>query len=216
MPSAILFDIDGTLVDSNYLHVDAWQRAFAAIGETVPSWRIHRAIGMDSEKLLDALVPDADDPARDLATETHERLYQATADRLRAFHGATELLEALRASGRTVALATSAPGEELDLLRRVLRLPEDTDDLVSTKSDDVGTAKPDPDIVAVALERAGVDAGDAVFVGDAQWDMEAAGRAGVRAIGVLTGGIGADVLRDAGAAEVVEDVAALAESGLLD
>lgn len=215
-PSAILFDIDGTLVDSTYLHVDAWQRGFAAVGVTVPAWRIHRCIGMDSQRLLDELVPDLDDATRAHASEVNSRLYLASADRLSPLPGAIDLLDALRRDDRTVALATSAPGDEFALLRRVLQLPDDDDRLVSTQADDVVTAKPAPDVVATALERAGVDAEEALFVGDAEWDMIAARDAGVRAIGVLSGGIGADLLRGAGAVEVVDDVDTLARSGLLD
>lgn len=209
-PKAVLFDIDGTLVDSNYLHVDAWSRAFEKIGHPVEAWRIHRSIGLDSDRLLDALLGDDVDELGDRAKELHSELYAEMNDRLRPLPGAVDLLHALAQAGIRVVLATSAPKDELDTLTEVL----DSDDALhaTTSSDDVGTAKPEPDIVNVALERAGVDASEALFVGDAVWDMKAAGRAGVRAIGVRTGGFGADELTDAGALAVFDDAAAVLAS----
>ena len=204
---AALFDIDGTLVDSNYLHVDAWSRAFDDIGHPVDAWRIHRCIGMDSEKLLDALLGDADADTRDRASERQSAHYASTKDRLRPFDGARELLRELASRSVTVVLATSAPETELKALRSVLEVDDAVD--VVTSSEDVGTAKPAPDIVQVALARAGVGPGDAVMIGDSVWDVEAAGRAGVACIGVLSGGISVAELRDAGAAAVYSDVADL-------
>ena len=220
-PKAVLFDIDGTLVDSNYLHVDAWSRAFEKIGRPVATWRIHRSIGLDSDKLLDALLgaADADEPdgrdesdddraeLRDRAKQLHSELYAGMNDRLRPLPGAVELLQALHEAGIRVVLATSAPKEELETLQRVL----DSDDALyaTTSSDDVETAKPEPDIVNIALDRAGVTASEALFVGDAIWDMKAAGRAGVRSIGVRTGGFGADELTDAGASAIFDNAAAV-------
>ena len=208
-PSAvttILFDIDGTLVDSNYLHVDAWDRALVAAGHPVDVWRIHRGIGMDSEKMLTSLVGD-DASLHEAATREHARLYGETADRLRPISGARELLEELVRRGLTVVLATSAPQPELDALLAVLQ-PGDAVDAV-TSAEDVDDAKPDPDIIATALAKASSTADEAVMVGDAVWDMEAARRAGVTPIGVLSGGTSADLLRAAGAVAVYDDVAEL-------
>ena len=206
-PQAVLFDIDGTLVDSNYLHIDAWTRAFADVGHPVPAWRIHRCIGMDSAKLLEALLGDELDRLGDDAKERHSAHYERDAERLRPFDRAQDLLRAVAERGLKVVLATSAPPHEFELLQQVLAV----DDAVAeyTTAGDVETAKPAPDVVQVALEKAGVDADAAVMVGDTVWDVEAAGRAGVRAIGVLSGGIGEGELRDAGAIAVYEDVAAL-------
>ena len=206
-PKAVLFDIDGTLVDSNYLHVDAWGRAFAEVGRPVEAWRIHRSIGLDGDKLLDALLGDDVEERGDHAKELHTEYYSRLTDRLRALPHAVTLLHALSDAGIRVVLATSAPKDELDILLAVL----DCDDALhaTTSSDDVGTAKPEPDIVNVALERAGVDASEALFVGDAVWDMKAAGHAGVRAIGVRTGGISSAELLDAGALRVFDDPAAV-------
>lgn len=205
---AVLFDVDGTLVDSNYLHVDAWQRALAAAGRPVGAWRIHRDIGMDSGALVDDLLGDDVGALGDRATEAHSRLYGELNDRLRLLPGARELLDALR----VVVLATSAPEDELAVLLRVLGLGEG--EVPVTNADDVDVAKPHPGIVQVALERAGVAADEAVLVGDSVWDMVAARRAGVGAVGVRSGGIGADELAAGGAGEVVDDVRTLLGRGV--
>ncbi|UAJ79007.1 HAD family hydrolase [Leifsonia sp. ZF2019] len=205
--STILFDVDGTLVDSNYLHVDAWQRAFDASGVQVDAWRIHRAIGQDSERLLNSLVGERDDDWVERASELHSRFYREQADRLRAFEAAGALLRALRERGLATVLATSAPDDELQLLRDTLA----ADDAVTatTSADDVDEAKPDPGILNVALDRVGASPEDAVMVGDSVWDMRAAGRAGIRAIGLRCGGSGAEELREAGASRVYDHPAEL-------
>jgi HAD superfamily hydrolase (TIGR01549 family) len=206
-PPAVLFDIDGTLVDSNYLHVHAWQRAFADAGVEVEAWRVHRAIGMDGGRLLSALAGDADDETRDRAKELHSRYYRETASLMRTLPGALDLLTKVADSGLQVVLATSAPEDELELLRKVL----DSEEIVSamTSSKDVDTAKPEPDIVAVALDRAGVSNDRAVFVGDAVWDIEACLRADLPAIGLLSGGVSRGELSEAGARATFENAADL-------
>ncbi|MBN9182931.1 MAG: HAD family hydrolase [Microbacterium sp.] len=204
--TTVLFDIDGTLVDSNYLHVDAWDRALVAVGHPVDVWRIHRGIGMDAGRMLSELVGD-DDALQQRAKDEHARLYADMADRLRPISGARDLLRELSRRGLTVVLATSAPQEELDALLAVLDLDEPVDAV--TSAEDVDDAKPAPDIVGRALEKAGTAASEAIMVGDAVWDIESAGRAGVTAVAVLTGGSSADQLRDAGAVAVYDDVASL-------
>ncbi|HEX4445013.1 MAG TPA: HAD family hydrolase [Galbitalea sp.] len=204
---AILFDIDGTLVDSNYLHVEAWSRAFDGAGVPVEAWRIHRSIGMDGDQLLESLLADADDLTRTHARELHSVYYRALGSRLRPFEGARELLERLTDDGFTVVLATSAPQSELASLREVLRV-EDAIDVV-TSADDVETAKPAPDIVEVALERADVAPDNAIMVGDTVWDMKAATQAGVGGVGVQSGGFSQPALLHAGALAVYENVADL-------
>ena len=208
-PTAALFDIDGTLVDSNYLHVEAWSIAFAKLDVAIDTWRSHRGIGMDSGKLLEALLGDDEDGVGDRAKDLHSSEYETLTSRLRAFHRAQELLRTLVERGVRVVLATSAPDNELEILRGVL----DVDDILhaTTSSSDVETAKPEPDVVTVALEKAGVAASDAVFIGDSVWDMIAATRAGVAPVGVLSGGYSAAELRDAGTVEVYDDVADLLE-----
>jgi HAD superfamily hydrolase (TIGR01509 family) len=204
---AVLFDIDGTLVDSNYLHIDAWDRALTEVGHPVNTWRIHRAIGMDSSKLLEALLEDDTERLGDRAKEAHTRHYEAMADRLRSFGQAQDLLRTLADRGFEVVLATSAPKNELELLRRTL----DVEDAIATltSADDVESAKPDPDIVQIALKRAEAGPDEAIFVGDTVWDVEAAGRAGVPTIGFRSGGISEGELRDAGAIAVYDDAAHL-------
>ena len=206
-PAAVLFDVDGTLVDSNYLHVEAWMHAFDELQVPVPAWRVHRSIGLDSAKLLDALLGERADELGEQAKALHSSFYRTLAYRLRPLDGSRDLLQALKDRGTTVVLATSAPEDELQLLTDTL----DVDDLIdaATNADDVDTAKPDPSIVRVALDRAGVSADRAVFVGDSVWDCIAASRAGVRTIGLLSGGTSSAELISAGAIAVYDDPAAL-------
>jgi HAD superfamily hydrolase (TIGR01509 family) len=197
---AILFDIDGTLVDSNYLHVAAWSRTFTELDVPVDSWRIHAGIGMDSGKLLDDLLGDRKDELEDKAKKLHTKYYTKAADELRAFDGARELVKALADRGYQVVLATSAPEDELAMLRKTLKIEDDI--ALVTSDSDVEEAKPAPDIVGVALERAGVTADRAIMVGDSVWDVKGAGAAGVRCIGFRSGGTSGPTLTDAGAIEI--------------
>jgi len=208
-PSAVLFDIDGTLVDSNFLHVEAWAHAFARLHLTVPAWRIQRMIGADSDELLDRLIGDQPEDVQGRAKDLHSEYYEQSTPRLNVFDGARGLVAAIAAHGTRVVLATSAPQDELDRLLPVLDIDEHTHAV--TSGEDVETAKPRPDIIEVALERAGVEASRAFMVGDSVWDIAAADRAGVRCIGVLSGGTGAGDLTEAGAVAVYDDVAALLE-----
>ncbi|MDG4664553.1 HAD family hydrolase [Mycobacterium sp. 236(2023)] len=204
---AVLFDIDGTLVDSNYLHVYAWLRSFDEEGLPVDGWRIHRGIGMDGTSLVRSLAEHAGQDVLDRLKDGHDRFYKESSGLLAPLPGARDLLRWVALKGLQVVLATSAPEDELAMLRDVL----DCEDLIAavTSSEDVDTAKPKPDIVEVALDRAGVTAEQAVFVGDAMWDCEAAGRAGVPSIGVLSGGVSRAELLDAGASQVFDDAADL-------
>ena len=197
VPRAVLFDIDGTLVDSNYLHVDAWHQAFQTLSVDVEAWRIHRSIGQDAGTLLTSLVGEKDEAWVSRAKDLHAENYKALAPRLRLLPQARQLLEAVHGLGIKVVLATSAPQDELDILLDLLSADEAIH--ATTNADDVDVAKPDPDIVRVALDRAGVEPAEALFIGDSVWDIEAAGRARVRSLGVLSGGIAGDLLTDAGA-----------------
>ena len=205
--TAVLFDIDGTLVDSNYLHIDAWERAFAAVGHPVDSWRIHRSIGMDSGKLLESLLGEDADALGDAAKDRHSEFYLQNTGRLRPFAGARELLAEVGHRGHRVVLATSAPENELEILLDVLDAGPSIEAV--TSAEDADTAKPDPTIIQIAIEKAGVPAGSAVMVGDSVWDIVAAERAGVASIGLLSGGFGRQELLDAGAEAVYDDVAEL-------
>lgn len=200
--SAVLFDVDGTLVDSNYLHVHAWRRAFAELAIEVESWRIHRAIGMDGSALVRLLSDDAPDDVRRELKDLHSRYYLQTAELLSPLPGARRLLERLAALDLPVVLATSAPEDELAILRKALNC----DDLIAavTSSADVDVAKPDPGIIGIALDRIGATADQAVFVGDAVWDAKACARAGVPSIGVLSGGVSRTELETAGAVSVFD------------
>jgi phosphoglycolate phosphatase-like HAD superfamily hydrolase len=204
---AVLFDIDGTLIDSNYLHIDAWGRAFAAVDHPVDSWRIHRAIGMDSSKLMQSLIGDETERVGDEAKRLHSVFIAGTASLLRPFQRARDLLRMLAAREVLVILATSAPPEELERLLTAL----DCDDAISavTSAEDVENAKPDPDIVLSALDKGEVRAENAIMVGDAVWDIEAAAKAGVPCVAVETGGTSKSALTKAGAVAVYDDAAAL-------
>lgn len=206
MASTAIVDIDGTLVDTNYHHVLAWQRAMAAHGHRVPGWRIHRAIGMGGDQLVGHLLGD-DVEARegDGIRATESERYAEVIGEVRPLPGARDLLGTLREHGLTVVLASSAKEEELEHYLELLDARPIVD--AWTSSADVAATKPAPDVVEAALERAGDR--DAVLVGDTVWDVEAAARAGIPAIAVLSGGVGADELREAGAVQVVDDVAAL-------
>ncbi|WP_396643175.1 HAD family hydrolase [Microbacterium sp.] len=206
-PIAVLFDIDGTLVDSNYLHIDAWDRAFAEAGHPVAVWRIHRSIGMDSGKLLERLLGDHAADLSDAVKQAHARNYSEMSDRLRPFASARELLDELSRRGHRVVLATSAPQEELDALLAVLDVADAVDAV--TSGEDVEAAKPEPDLVNIAVERAEVTPDRALLVGDSVWDIYSAARAGVRSIGVRSGGYSSAELLEAGAAAVYDDVADL-------
>jgi len=205
---AVLFDVDGTLVDSNYSHVVAWMAAFRAVGHPVDGADIHRAIGMGSAQLLDALLGGQARELGEAAKAEHKERYGRNFEMLRPFDGARSLLHAVARRARVV-LATSAGGGEVEALRAAL----DSDDAIwaVTGADDVEAAKPEPDLIQVALERAGVGPDEAVFVGDTVWDVEASAKAGVPCVAVLTGGISGAELRDAGAVAVYRGVAQLLE-----
>ncbi|MFF4342291.1 HAD family hydrolase [Kitasatospora sp. NPDC001540] len=206
--AAALFDVDGTLVDTVYLHTLAWWQALAQYGHEVDAARIHRAIGMGSDQLLDHLLGDDRDRSEDDAlSAAHLALYAQHWPGLRAFPGAGDLLRECGRRGWRVVLSTSASGRELDVLRRVL----DADDAVYavTDADGVDASKPAPDLVRRALEQASAAAERSVFVGDSVWDVQAAGRAGTPCVGVETGGFAAAELRGTGAVEVHPSVGAL-------
>lgn len=200
---AVLFDVDGTLVDSTYLHVYAWQRAFDAEDLAVAAWKIHRGIGMDGSTLVRTLSDDAPADVQERLSDGHSRYYREISGLLAPLPGARALLHRVADLGLQVVLASSAPEDELETLRKVL----DCDDVISatTSSHDVDTAKPEPGIVQVALDRAGVTPEQAVFVGDAVWDAHAAKAAGVSCIGVLGGGVSDAELQAAGAAPIFDD-----------
>ena len=194
----VLFDVDGTLVDTTYLHTVAWWETMRQHEHDVPMAEIHRAIGMGSDKLLDHLLGDQrDKDADDELTKTHSILYAAWWERLRPLPGAADLLRACAGRGLAVVLASSAQAEELEKLRTVI----DADDVITaaTSSADAQQSKPAPDILEAALEQSGVDPKHSVFVGDAVWDVKAAARLAIPCIGLTCGGTSAAELIEAGA-----------------
>jgi HAD superfamily hydrolase (TIGR01509 family) len=203
----VLFDIDGTLVDSSYVHINAWLHAFRAVGHPMDAWRIHRGQGMGSSELLATLLGEACEEVSSQAKQHHSECYRQSAELLRAFDGARDLVTAVAQRGVTVVLATSAAPDELELLRSVLGIEDAVAEI--TAAEDVEAAKPEPDLIHVALQQAGVTADRAVYVGDTVWDVKACGKAGVPCVGVLSGGISAAELTEAGAVAVYEDCRAL-------
>lgn len=200
---AVLFDVDGTLVDSNFHHVVAWHRAFLDVDIEVPCWRILGQIGRSGSELLRTLLGDDNADTHGAHVEKlHTKYFVESAPLVRRLPGAWELLEAVAKRGWRAVLATSAGEEELAVLRDTL----DAEDLICavTSAADAERAKPHPDIVATALQRIEADPAEAIFLGDAVWDMKAARRAGVSAAAVLSGGTARNALEDAGAALVYE------------
>jgi HAD superfamily hydrolase (TIGR01509 family) len=198
---AVLFDVDGTLVDSAYLHTVAWWQAFRQHQHEVPMAAIHWCVGMGGDRLVDSLLPaDRDKEADAEIMASHAAVFALNWPSLGAFDGAKDLLAQCHAGGLAVALASSARREDLAANRRALAA--DAFVHAATSSNDAEESKPAPDILVAALEAVRVPAADAVYVGDAVWDMKAAGALGIPAIGLTCGGRSAAELFNAGAAEV--------------
>ncbi len=207
MAEAVILDIDGTLVDTNYQHAIAWDRAFARHGVHVPVWRIHRHIGMGGDQLVAKLAGDeVEDEKGDDIRDSESELYGELIDEVRVIEGARELIGGLTERGVPVVLASSASSDEVERYIEMLEAKERT---AWTTSDDVDSTKPNPDLVEAALEKA--ETRDAIMVGDTVWDVKAASRAGVEAIGVLTGGFSDAELSEAGAVAVYESAMAIAD-----
>ena len=207
--STVIFDIDGTLVDTNYQHAVAWYRAFRQHGVTVPVWRIHRAIGMGGDQLVAHVAGDeVEEEHGDDIREAGGPLYMAMIEEVEPFEGARGLIEICAARGHGVVLASSAKEKEVDHYLDLLDAREIVDGW--TTSADVEKTKPNPDLVSAAIEKAG-SGDDAVMVGDSVWDVEAAKRIDVPTVAVLTGGFSEAELRDAGAVEVFDSIAGLAQ-----
>jgi HAD superfamily hydrolase (TIGR01509 family) len=207
-PAAIL-DIDGTLVDSNYQHAIAWYRALRQHGHVLPIWRIHRHIGMGGDQLVASLCGDeVEEELGDDIRGAEKALYMALIDEVEPLAGARDLIVDLKRMGRTIVLASSAKPDEVEHYLDLLDARGLAD--AWTTSGDVESTKPEPDLVHAALERAGTDS--AVMVGDSTWDCEAAGRAGIETIAVLTGGFSDQELRDAGAVAVYHSIEELRRS----
>jgi HAD superfamily hydrolase (TIGR01509 family) len=212
VPLAAILDVDGTLVDTNYHHAIAWYRAFRRHDKLVPVWRIHRHIGMGGDQLVAALAGDEWDEEHGEEVRTAEKaLYLALIEEVEPLEGARALIEHLKARGHSVVLASSAKENEVDHYLDLLDARELADGW--TTSADVDATKPEPDLVQAAVAKAG--GGEAVMGGDSTWDVEAAKRAGIETVAILTGGFSEAELRDAGAGWVFESIAALRD-GLVE
>jgi phosphoglycolate phosphatase-like HAD superfamily hydrolase len=196
----VLFDVDGTLVDTNYLHTLAWSRAFHDAGEWAPMNAIHRLVGMGGDQLV-ANVLGHESP---LATKRRPVRYRELGGDIRIFPGARNLLWRVHDLGVAVVLATSAPADELDVQLGLLDAEGAID--AKTTADDVASSKPAPDVLRAAMQAGGVDPARALVVGDSVWDVQAARGAGVGCVGVETGGFSSHELGEAGALHVYRDV----------
>ena len=201
---AALLDVDGTLIDSNYQHALAWYRAFSQHGIVLPVCRIHRAVGMGGDQLVPALVGEETDQERgDEIRDTRDSIYkEQLMGEVEPLEGAHDLIADLKERGLGVVLASSSPDDELDRYLDLL----DARDLADawTTKDDVEATKPAPDLVRAALDRAGTES--AVMIGDTRWDIEAAAKAGLETICLMTGGWSRQELLEAGAVAVFESV----------
>jgi HAD superfamily hydrolase (TIGR01509 family) len=217
---AMIFDLDGTLVDTVYAHVFAWQKALNEAGLPIDGWRVHRKIGMSGGLFARAVareVGGALPPEQvDALQRRHGELYRALVPEPRPLPGAVELIRRLGEFGIPFGIATSGRRPEIDRSLEVLQIPETT---VVIERGDVLRAKPEPDLFLACQERLGVEVRDCFVVGDAVWDLLAARRAQMLSIGLLTGGYGAEELVRAGAFRVYDDPkeldASLDELGLL-
>lgn len=210
---ALIFDLDGTLVDTVYAHVFAWQKALAEFDMPVDGWRIHRRIGMSGGLFARAVAREIGrrltDEEIDGVQHRHGEIFRSILPDRRPLPGAKELLRALRAAGVAHGIATSGRRPEIDASLEALEVPPN---MVVIERGNVLRAKPEPDLFLAAQERLRVDARDCYVVGDAVWDLLAARRAEMLSVGLLTGGYGEDELRAAGAFRVYRDTAELHDS----
>ncbi len=205
----VVLDVDGTLMDTNYLHVEAWARAMEAVGHRAVRADLHRQIGKGSDKLIPEFIEDKDTINK--VDELHGEIYAEFQPHGHPLPGAKELIASLSERGYQIWLATSAKPEELEQYLEQLETEGKLSGIVN--SSDVENSKPAPDIFELALEKAGVSAEEAVALGDAVWDVEAAHGAGIRTGAVLTGGaFDEQELKDSGAVEVYRDCAEVLES----
>ena len=200
---AILFDIDGTLVDSTYHHALAWHRAFTRYDVDVPMWRVHRTIGMGGDKLVGEVAGDeVEEKLGDDLRDAWSEEYAKVEPEVDPLPGAVELVGRVADAGYLVALASSGEKEFSENAVELLGVAEHLGTLVT--SADVEDSKPDPDLIGVTLHK--VQPARAVFVGDTPYDVEAAARAGLGCVALLTGGFSRSELEEAGAALVVESL----------
>ena len=209
MTDVLLTDIDGTLVDSNALHAEAWRRAFEHFGIQIGLDEAWRQIGKGGDQLIPVFVPEADrqrleKPLKEFRKQLFHRHYMP---RMVAFPQARDLLLRVRNSGSKIAIATSSEKADLALYGKLVGM----DDLVdeASSSADANASKPEADIFAAALQKVNMRPDQAVALGDTPWDAQAAGKLGIPVIGLTSGGWKADDLRAAGCIEVWQDPADL-------
>ncbi len=213
MARAMIFDLDGTLVDTVYAHVFAWQQALDEAGMPIDGWRVHRKIGMSGGLFTRAIAREIGRPIEPeqahALQQRHGELFKALMPDPRPLPGAVRVLQRLLELGVPAGIATSGRRPEIDASLAALGVP---DDMVIIERGDVERAKPEPDLFLACQERLGVDPRDCFVVGDAVWDLLAARRAGMLSVGLLTGGYGAEELIRAGAFRVYRDPQELDES----
>ena len=203
---AVLIDVDGTLVDTNWLHVVAWSRVFTSAGHDVPMARIHPLVGLGASELIEAAIGRRDEDLK----QRHADEFDTFRDEIRALPKAAELLREIRRRGAAIALCTSAQKAHADPMREAIGADDAITEIID--GDDVERSKPDPGVFTAALDKLGCGADRAIAVGDTRWDMEAAANAGIPVVGVLSGGVPRQDLDAAGAVAVYEDVAELLAS----
>src|SRR5215208_6249700 len=202
MAKVVVLDVDGTLMDTNYLHTEAWARAFEKAGQRVPRVKLHGEIGKGAELLIHQFVDD--DKAVQEIQEFHTGFYEGFQKFGHPLPGAKELISSLKERGYEVWFVTSAKDEELEHHMQELEAEDKIDGVVNSSA--VDNPKPAPGIFEEALRRAGASADETVAVGDAVWDVEAAREAGIRTVAVLSGGAyHNEALVEAGAVAVYED-----------
>lgn len=201
----VLFDVDGTLLDTNYLHVLAWTRALRSCGEhQVTMAAVHRAIGIDSAGLVRRLTgAGPDEPHGEELIAAHTAEYEKFRDEITAFAGAADLVRRCRRAGLTIVLATSGSKDDLEWMLPAIGAGDAIEGAVT--SDDVEAGKPSPDLQRTAIAKFGLDADRTVAIGDTVWDIEAAARAGLSCLALESGGIAAAALRQAGARQTFLD-----------
>lgn len=210
MAKTIVLDVDGTLMDTNYLHTEAWARAFEEVGHRVPRAELHRQIGKGSELLIREFVDD--DGTVEKIQELHTEFFSELQHHGHPLPGARELISKLLDDGHSVWFVTSAKDEELEHHIKELEAEGKIHGVVNSSAVDSG--KPAPDIFEEALKRAEASPDETVAVGDAIWDVESAKGAGIRTVAVLSGGaFSPQELEEAGADEVHKNCAALLEAG---
>jgi HAD superfamily hydrolase (TIGR01509 family) len=213
MAKIVVLDIDGTLMDTNYLHIEAWARAFEELGHRVPRSELHKQIGKGSSLLIQEFVEDEEKIEK--IEELHTEFYGELQEHGHPLPGAKELISSLLERGYEVWFVTSAKDEELEHHMEELEAEGKITGVVNSSA--VENSKPAPDIFELTLERAGASPDETVAVGDAIWDIESASAAGIRTVAVLTGGaFSRQELEEAGAVGVYENCAALLESGFPD